>query len=245
MPVARPEIPTGSLLSLAPSTNGHNYARETTAVLDPVAIAAGAIQCVTALDRDRLTRTLRYIGETRFMGLVTHLFVIRALFPDALSTDDDATLREVRETLRETLDRLFIKLRLPNYVIAPRDLESAASRDALNALLDRLDAQSVPAELSGSFTLRGSIDSEELQQLRRRLDDAPIATALPWATLARFLPNQAEALRHYRNLLVHALDELAGADEVAFIDALQRKAYPILDAALDVVRAHLGNLSSV
>jgi hypothetical protein len=240
-PVLRPEIQSGAMLSLAPSTNGEGYARAATAVLAPEAIATGVVQCVTAFDRDRLTRTLRFIGETRFTGLITHLFAIRALFPDAVSSADDATLREMRETLRETLDRLFIKLRLPNYVIAQRDLESTAARDALCAFLDRLNPQMPPAELSGSLVLRGSIDPHEVQQLRSRLDDAPVATALPWGVLARFVPSEGDALRNYRDLLVAALDDLTGADEVSFIDALQRKGYPILDAALDVVRTQLAH----
>jgi hypothetical protein len=98
-----------------------------------------------------------------------------------------------------------------------------------------------PADLSGSLVLRGSIDPHDVQQLRNRLDDAPVATALPWGVLARFLPSEGDALRNYRDLLIAALDDLAGVDEIAFVDALQRKGYPILDAALDVVRTQLAH----
>jgi uncharacterized repeat protein (TIGR01451 family) len=242
-PVSRAaEISSGNMLSLAPSTNGEGYAHHATAVLPAAAVDTERIYCVTAFDRDRLARMLRFLGEARFAGLVTHLFAIRAFFPDAMSTADDARLRELRETLRETLDRVFIKLRMPTYVIAPRDLETAASRDTLSALLESLDREHPPAPLSGSIVLRGSLAPGEIDELRDRLGDAPIGTALPWAILARLMPSEGDGLRNYRELVIAALDELSDAEETAFVDALQRKPYPVLDAALDVVRTQLSHL---
>ncbi|HEY9181424.1 MAG TPA: hypothetical protein VIO32_11945 [Candidatus Baltobacteraceae bacterium] len=240
-PVPRAEIPGGSLLSLAPSSNGGAHAHETTAVL-PDAGDTTIVRCVTAFDRDRLARALKFLGEARFKGLITHLFAIRAFFPDALSLEDDGKLHDVRETLRETLDRVFIKLRMPTYVIAPRDLESAAAREGLRDLLDDLDPLAAPQPLSGSLVLHGGIAPAEIDALRARLGDAPLATALPWAILARLLPSEGDGLRNYRELLIAALDDVSGADDTGFIDALQRKPYPVLDAALDVVRAQLAHL---
>ncbi len=231
-PVARQELPGGPVLSLP----------EAPAVMTAAPPTAGGVQTVIAFDRDRLARTLRFLGEARFTGLVTHLFAIRAFFPDALSAADDACVHDVREHLRETLDRVFIKLRMPTYVIAPRDLETAASRDALDALLHDLHTDVPLPELSGSLLLHGSIAPEQIEQLRRGLNDAPIGTASPWAVLARFLPSEGDGLRNYRDLAIAAFDELTGADETAFIDALQRKPYPVLDAALDVVRTQLTHL---
>src|SRR5579872_210119 len=242
MPVSRPEIPGSTMLSLAPSTNGEGYGHQATAVLTAAAVDTDRIHCVTAFDRDRLTRTLRFLGEARFTGLVTHLFAIRAFFPDALSTDDDVRLREMRETLRETLDRIFIKLRMPTYVIAPRDLETTASRDTLAALLESLDRERAPSPISGSVVLHGTLEPDAIDELRHRLNDAAIASALPWAILARFLPSEGDGLRNYRDLVIAAFDDLAAVDETAFVDALQRKQYPVLDAALDVVRTQLAHL---
>lgn len=241
-PVSRPEIPPSPVLSLGTGTNGNPHAVQTDVAVAPAATDAERIRIVCAFDRERLARTLRFLGEARFTGLVTHLFAVRAFFPDALSASGETKLREVREWLRESLDRVFIRLRMPSYVIAARDLESAASRDALSALLDDLDASRVPAPLTGSLVLHGSLDAGEIDELRHRLNDAPLATALPWAILARLMPSQGDGLRHYRDLLVAALDELAQADDVAFVDALQRKPYPVLDAALDVLRAQLAHL---
>lgn len=240
-PVPRAEISGAAVLSLAPSSNGDGHAHEAARPLAD-APAADAVRCVAAFDRDRLGRTLKFLGEARFTGLVTHLFAIRSFFPDAMSVEGEAKLHDVRETLRETLDRVFIKLRMPSYVIAPRDLESAAARDALCELLHALDPQAPPAPLSGSLVLHGGIRAGEIDELRHRLSDAPLATALPWAILARMMPSQGDGLRNYRDLTIAAFDDLAGADERAFIDALQRKPYPVLDAALDVVRTQLALL---
>jgi uncharacterized repeat protein (TIGR01451 family) len=231
-PVARAaELAPRAMLSLAPSNgNAHGHVE-----------AAQGVQLVLAFDRDRLDRALRFLGEARFTGLVTHLFAIRAFFADSAGTGSENALHQVRENLRETLDRLFIKLRLPNYVIAPRDLESAASRAALETLVGSVGTGEVAPSLAGSIVLRGTCEEEELRALRDRLNDAPLATALPWSTLARFVPADGEALSHYRTMLISALDELVSADETAFIDALQRRRYPVLDAALDVVRTQLAH----
>ena len=236
-PVSRPaassELAPRTVLSLAPSSgNGHVHLEDGT---------VRGVQLVLAFDRDRLTRTLRFLGEARFTGLITHLFAIRAFFPDAVGGGADGALREVRETLRETLDRLFIKLRLPNYVIAPRDLETSAARSALESLLGAVASDEPVPALAGSLVLHGFCEEEELRALRDRLTDVPLATSLPWATLARLVAADGDGLHNYRALLVAALDQLAEADETAFIDALQRRAYPVLDAALDVVRAQLAN----
>ena len=239
MPVTRGEIASSAVLSLAPSSNGNGHAHEPN---ETGWASEPNVPVVVAFDRDRLDRALRFLGEARFGGLVSHLFAIRAFFPDALGANDQSRLREVRESLREILDRLFIKLRLPSYVIAQRDLESAASRAALEALLAGLEPSPESPEMAGSIVLRGSFDVRELHALAERLADMPLATALPWAVLARFIPADGDALAHYRGMLVASLDDLAGVDETAFIDALQRRPYPVLDAALDVVRAQFASL---
>jgi hypothetical protein len=240
-PVARSgEIASRAMLSLA-SNMGNGHVQIETVPSEETGVATHGVQLLLAFDRDRLQRTLRFLSEARFSGLVTHVFAVRAFFPDSVGTSGDAALHEVRETLRETLDRLFIKLRLPNYVIAPRDLETKAARAALEALLGSVAADEPANSLAGSVILHGACDEDELRALRDRLVEAPLSTALPWATLARLIPADGEALLHYRTMLTAALDELASAEELAFIDTLQRRPYPVLDAALDVVRAQLGD----
>ncbi len=228
MPVGRGEGAATSVLSLASSGNGQAHDGEGSQIVETIAI----------FDRERLGRTLKFLSEARFGGLASHLFALRAFFPDEAGAAAGAALQEVRDELHETLDRLFIKLRLPHYVIAPRDLENAATRASVAALLGSV--QPGEATLSnGAAILRGACDAGELRALRDRLEDAPLATALPWAALARFLPSESDAEANYRRMLITSLDDLAGVDENAFVDALQRRPYPVLDAALDVVRAQL------
>jgi hypothetical protein len=87
--------------------------------------------------------------------------------------------------------------------------------------------------------LRGSYEPSELRDFVDRIEDAPLASALPWAALARLLPDGTPQLQHYRALLVERLDALTQGDPTEFIDALQRKRDAALDGALDVVRASL------
>ncbi|HET9394098.1 MAG TPA: hypothetical protein VFO29_11345 [Candidatus Rubrimentiphilum sp.] len=227
MPVGRGEGAAISVLSLS-TGNGQSHGDE----------ASMIVETVVAFDRDRLSRTLKFLTEARFGGLASHLFALRAFFPDEAGISAAEPLKEVRDILREMLDRLFIKLRLPHYVIAPRDLENAATRASVVTLLSSVQPGQVTLT-NGAAVLRGASDAGELRALADRLEDAPLATALPWGALARLLPSESDAEANYRRMLVTSLDDLAGVDETAFVDALQRRPYPVLDAALDVVRAQL------
>jgi uncharacterized repeat protein (TIGR01451 family) len=194
-----------------------------------------------AFTGDRLARALRLLEEARFGGLVTHLFALRALLPDAIGDAHGGSLPALRDLLREEFDRLFIKLRLPSYVIAPRDLETPSVRTTVERVLeDAANARGVPTESpAASLVLRGSYDPSELRDFADRIDEAPLASALPWAALARLLPDGSQQLQHYRGLLADRLDALSQGDATEFIDALQRKRDAALDGALDVVRTSL------
>jgi uncharacterized repeat protein (TIGR01451 family) len=190
---------------------------------------------------ERLDRALRFIDEARFGGLVTHLFGTRAFLPDAMGDAHEATLSALRDSLREELDRLFIKLRLPNYAIAPRDIETPSLRATVERLLhDAASARGTPAEPPGaSLTLTGTFEPNELADFADRLENAELACALPWAALARLLPDSTPEFRRYRTLLTERLDALAEVDSADFLEALQRRRENALDAALDDVRAAL------
>jgi len=198
------------------------------------AILSGS-QVGTALGfgSDWLARTLRFLEEARFSGLVTHLFAVRAFLPDALG-DGHAAIAPVADALREELDRLFIKLRLPNYAIAPRDIETPSSRTTIERLLhDACVARGAPADPSGAVAiLRGSYDPAALREIGERLHGAPPATALPWAALARLMPASVPQAQQYRALLVDRLDAFSEADSAEFIEALQHRHDGVLNDAL-------------
>ena len=131
----------------------------------------------------------------------------------------------MREVLRESLDRLFIKMRLPEYRIVPRDLESAPARSVLERfLLDAGSARGTPPDAAGVvLTLRGSYDAADLAGLFASMQRARAATAAPWAALARLLPDSTAPARLYRTQLVQWLDGLLDASPDDFAEILDRR----------------------
>ncbi|MGH7738488.1 MAG: hypothetical protein ACREMP_11575 [Candidatus Tyrphobacter sp.] len=195
---------------------------------------------VVAFSGEWLARTLRFLDEARFPSLVTHLFALRAFMPEAIGSDR-TSIEAVSQGIREDLDRLFIKLRLPNYSIAPRDVETPSMRALVERLVHEAGAASgAPESPSDSgVVLRGSFDPGVMREFGERLRAAAPAGALVWAALARLLPDSAPQAQHYRALLIDRLDALADSGSNAFIDALQSKHDSVLDGALDVLLASL------
>lgn len=200
----------------------------------------GLAGTVVGFHAEWLGRVLRFLEEARFSGLVTHLFALRAFMPEALG-EGHTSLGAAAQGLRDELDRLFIKLRLPSYSIAPRDIETPSTRAVIERLVHEAGAaRGVPAEPAGaSIVLRGSIDPGAMREIGERLHRAPQASAAPWAALARFMPDATPQALHYRTLLIDRLDTLAAVDAEAFVDALQHRADSVLDGALDVFLASL------
>jgi len=218
---------------------------EMPAAPEPYALHAGdplatpGIGTMLAMPPERLQRTLRFLDEARFGGLVSHLFAVRAFMPDVIGTSPSPWLDAQRASLRELLDRLFIKLRLPNYLIAPRDLETKASRETLQTFLRFASSASGAPVTNGTRTVLGSLNGSQLRDSLEDLESAPIASAMPWFALSACLPNVEPEWANYREVLSSALDDLIEADPNDFADVVQRKPYPVVDAALDVVRARL------
>ena len=146
-----------------------------------------------AFFRDRrLERTTRFLREARFGGLITHLFAVRAFLPEQLGDGRCAALATLRELLREEFDRLFIKLRLPRYAIAARDLETPSLRSTIEHLIrEGVAARGFPSEPpTAVLTLRGTFDPADLHEIGERLAGAPLASSLSWSALARLLPDE-------------------------------------------------------
>jgi len=188
---------------------------------------AGSAGTLVAFSRPRLQQTQRFLEEANFQRPVTHLFALRAFFPDAVGAADvpSPSLTALREVLRESLDRLFIKMRLPEYRIVPRDLESAPARSVLERfLLDAGSARGIPADATGvALSLRGSYDAGELAELFSSMQRAQAGTAAPWAALARLLPDSTATARLYRSQLVHWLDGLLDVSPDEFAEILDRR----------------------
>ena len=210
-------------------------------IVDGSIAGDGSIGVAVTFTGERHARILRFLDEARFDGLITHVFALRAFFPEFVGDGHLNSVASMRDALREELDRLFIKLRLPNYVIAPRDIETPSLRATLERLTHDLAAvHGAPADTpNAALVLRGNFDADAIAEMSERLSDAELASALPWAIMARMLPDGTAQLAHYRAMLVERLDSFVDMDASEFLDALQRRRDVALDAALDVVRTSL------
>ncbi len=231
-----------NLPALEAATNGRHEAGsiDDASVVEGVLVTDGTGVSVS-FTSERLTRTLRFLEEARFPGLITHLFAIRAFFPETIGDSHAGSVTAMREMLREEFDRLFIKLRLPNYVIAARDIETPSLRATVERFVhDASTTRGIPADVPGAaVVLRGTLDAAGFGEIADALSEAELASALPWTLLARALPDGTPQLAHYRKMLVDRLDELVDAEAAEFLDSLQRRRDTALDAALDVVRTAL------
>ncbi len=218
-------------------------AYEISAALMPDTLRGRTVGMVVGFDQDRLKRTLRFLDEASFGGLVSHLFALRAMLPDAIGDTPSGSLSSLRETLKETLDRLFIKLRLPNYVVAPRDVETPSSRATVERfLLDAACAHGSPADPPGAVRVfTGGYDAQLIEEGVQQLGEAPLATACPWMVLGALLPDGEPAMVAYRQAFAAAFGALADAEPTEFLDALQRTHDPALDLALRGVRQTLAD----
>ena len=196
---------------------------------------------LVAMSSERLAKTMRFLDEARFDGLVTHIFALRAFLPDAIGDTHVGSLTPLRDVLREEFDRLFIKLRLPTYVIAPRDVETPSLRGAVERFLhEAVQARGKPAEAPGwQAMLRGGYDRDALREAADAVSGSELASAAPWRALALLLPDGTQQFAHYRSMLVERFGALAELESAEFMDALQRRRDVALDAALDVVRTSL------
>lgn len=196
---------------------------------------------LVAFSDERLENTRRFLREARFDGLVTHLFAIRAFLPDAAGDGHVRALPALRDALRDELDRLFIKLRLPSYPIAARDVETPSLRAVVERALHEIaGAMGTPAEPpAAALVLTGGLDPAELAELRDGLERTQLARALTWAALARLLPQSRPEFERYRALLCDRLDAMTELESADFIAALQGENDATLDGALDDVLAAL------
>jgi hypothetical protein len=204
-----------------------------------------ALTVTLDLPEERLARTLRYLEQADFQGLITHFFALRAFFPDTIHGADDAVqqrLDALREAQRTTLDRLFIKLRLPRYALTAKDLEDGASRTALRDLLEAVSTSGVRAAAlpaPASVRIWGTVDATQLASTLPSLEAAPLGSVVPWLAVVPLIGTMIErgttrsaAIGRYRDALASALNSVAPLPLTEFHRVLISSTNATLDETL-------------
>jgi hypothetical protein len=135
--------------------------------------------------------------------------------------------------LNELVDRLFVKMRLPNVDLVQGDLETDKSRASLSALLEALRTArpTAPEPETAGLQLTAAIDSAALEAAAVELPRTPIATAAPWALAAMLmgtaLHRDGESVAdftRYRDALALALASFATLPPAEFERSLYQPA---------------------
>jgi hypothetical protein len=222
---------------------------------EPQSNARPTIQLTLALPEDRLQWIARYLDEAGGTRLIAHLMMIRALFPDtAPDPSTNAALRRHAAVLNELVDRLFVKMRLPNVDLVQGDLETDKSRASLTALLEALRTAlpAVPEPDRAGLQLTTTIDTAALEAAAAELPRAPIATAAPWALAAMLMGTALHRdgepvadFARYRDALALALASFATLPPAEFERALYQPAGAELRRERERVVRELGSHRNV
>jgi uncharacterized repeat protein (TIGR01451 family) len=198
---------------------------------------------------DQLVQALRTLEMSNAGGLISHIFAIRALFPNAIAGADpqvEQIAQAAARSIREPLDRLFVRLRAPRLTITAKDLEDRESRFALRSLVDAL--LEAPAEELGERTpqivrLSGQIDPAVLRRSRAQLESAPLGSVTPWIAGAHLLGTVIEfnggrrsgVLEQYRTELIKVFGVLETLPMPEFHRVLTSSVNRTLDEGLGAV----------
>lgn len=250
-PLAARQLPGGTegeTLQLPPATpvraaSGHdNGARAAIDHQRATPIEARADETVYLdLSPERLEWLVPYLREARFPGLLPHLMLLRALFPDDARDADGvlrARLRRHGELMSELIDALFIKLRLPSPEVAPEDLETRELRTSLRGVLESLGRERVGAVSDmGGLRLSGTVRHDELGAAVGALEREPLMTATPWLALSIVMGTRLERdgdelgdFTAYRSLLQQTLAGMGRLSAAEFHAALEEPVDPRLEA---------------
>jgi uncharacterized repeat protein (TIGR01451 family) len=208
------------------------------------AIDQASQHLVLDLSAERISGIVNYFDQTNFSSLISHLFVLHALFPERVFAGGDAqpALEAELAQLREIFNKLFVKLRLPRFKPGERDLESEGSRASARAIFAALaeaPALAVVAPQPETTRLIGTIVRDQCRRLAIALEAPHTGDAAPWLGLAHLLGERLDrggsefgSLARYRSELVSTLEGFAGRPAALFVNALTCERSAELDAAL-------------
>jgi hypothetical protein len=200
------------------------------------------------LDAVHAAAIVRVLRGARGPGIISHVPSLAVLFPNAVASGDaalDANFAGLSEAIRGTYERLFVKLRIPGYDVTPGDLEDAATRRELLALLERIGSAGDPsAAVNVRHDVYVRIDRERLLATRIALADAPLGGPQTLAAIAGLLPrygsgDAAVAVGAYAGELVTTFEAACAQRHDAFAAYLMTHRAPELDSARAVAVAVL------
>jgi hypothetical protein len=236
--------PAEGYLQLPPALpvrgNGNGHAENAIIENEPRSAATTTLE----LSPERVAWTVEFLRAAPGDGLLAHLMVLRALFPDGAADADAmlrARLRRHNELLSEQIDGLFVKLRLPGASLQPADLESRAMRSSLRALLESLGRERAlePADTAG-LRLVGTVRYDEISAALNALEREPLETATPWLALSMLMGTRLERdgeeiaeFTAYRDQLQPTLAGLGRLAPAEFCAALLAPSAETLDDARD------------
>lgn len=186
------------------------------------------------LDRRRTEEIARLRHGTETDGLVGHLFALRFFFPDgdcAGNAGITAALQTLEPAVRDTFDRLYVKLRIPGFAVSSDDVEDRAVRDALLGLYE---------------TMLAAAPDEGLRRTLAACAEASYGAPIVLRALVALIPRRCDddpafgdALAAYAALLDGALSRYQGLPLEIFDDALAHGRDGALDEAREQVFAAL------
>ena len=168
----------------------------------------------------------------------------------------DAALRDAREAMNAPIARLVMTLHRPRPVVSSKDIEDGAGRIALRSLLDAFLAApaspEMPTATGNAVLLAGSVELDELVDLRRRLENEPLGAALPWVINARLLPTtllvrgeEYDILSRYRARAAESLALLCELPVAEFHRVIATHNDRVLDSLLDDALAELAKIDAI
>jgi hypothetical protein len=202
------------------------------------------LHLVTEFSQERLDRTFRFLKDTDFCSLFTHLLVLRAFFPGIAdgSPQLDTLLESARAVLHEALDRLFIKTRIPGYAITNEDMEDESSREKIRQLFVSLiheRSTGIVPQRKRVVRIISPINSSQMEALATHLEAAPLGSVVPWYALAHLLGEvlecdgfQAGHIGAYRDALIETMNTFIPSPVCMFHHALTAEKFPRLGEAL-------------
>jgi uncharacterized repeat protein (TIGR01451 family) len=244
-------VPLPSVTHQEAPSNGSAERHAEAAVAGEGAIDASTLHFALDLSEERIRAIVDYVDQTNFTGLISHLFVLRALFPETVFADTDAqaALEAEHVQLRDVFNKLFVKLRLPRFKIGPKEIETPEARASAIALFETLrdapPSRVRPAE-APQVRLSGTLGRSDCERLATQIEAAPPGSAMPFYALAHVLGTALErdgqtfaSLGAYRAELIATLESLAARPVATFLGALGGERSAELDQTLG---AFMGDL---